>query len=71
MDDLENTPVTGVEGAGATDVAATASGTAQGAVPAPNQTDEAVKKQVEAVTRKAEEDIRRLKSTFDKRDADR
>jgi len=71
MDNLENTPVAGVEGAGATDVAATASGTALGAVPAPNQTDEAVKKQVEAVTKKAEDDIRRLKSTFDKRDADR
>ena len=71
MDNLDNTPVAGAEGEGAAPAATGASGTAQGAVSTPNQTDEVVKAQVAAVAKKYEDDIRRLKSTFDKRDADR
>lgn len=72
MDNNLNTPVAEQDGRGAGTVPAISTGSApQGGATPTVLTDEAVRKQIEAATQKYEEDIRKLKSSFDKREADR
>ncbi len=71
--DVLNTPVAGqVEpGAGAPPAAGTGSAPLGAVATPPAQNDEVVKKQIAEAVQKYEEDIRKLKSTYDRRDAQR
>ena len=70
MDTNFNTPVVGQEIPGAeAPLAAGTGGALQGGVATPNPKDEDVQKRIDEALKKSEDDIRKLKSSFDRREA--